>query len=328
MNSGKLRLSKRTPNENFLMSTEFLRWEEVPRETNISRERFESDYFSRQLPVVVSGKLSSWRALNEWSPEFLKEFYGDVSVHASLDIPERKDGSFQYWGSGVHWMPLNQFIDHIETSDELGSGYIRQSPSNFFADLNNYFDFDILLDMEGRNAGCGLWFGSKGTDSGVHWDTDSNILAHIYGKKHAILFAPSDSKYLYPYRDQIRWTSFSAFEPTFTSFPNARNATPYFVELNPGDALHIPRGWWHQVISLSTAISINCFFQPSCSFPHFMRSVAYAGPMHVAQTIRDFVTLGIFQKQLDARQIISDIPTGHFLYNIVRDAFARRLGKS
>lgn len=305
------------------MGSEFQNLETVPRKEDLSREKFEADYFARQHPVVVSGSLGSWRASSEWSPEFLRKTYGDVSVHASLEIPERRDSGFSYWGSEVNWMPLRDFVDHLESSSR--PCYIRQSRSTFFPNFEDFFDFTMFLDMEGRDPQYGLWFGSKGTDSGVHWDTESNILAHIYGRKRAILFAPSDSRYLCPYRSQIRWSPFNAFEPDFTLFPNARNATPYQVDLNPGDAIHIPRGWWHQIISLDTAISINCFFQPSCDFHHFVKSVARAGPMHVAQTARDFLMLGFFRSR-QKTDSVSDIPTGQFLYNVARTSLARRLG--
>ena len=302
------------------MKTGFTELRQVPRETEIARDRFEAEYFSHRMPVVMSGNIANWRALAEWSPQWLKDVYGDVKVHASLDIPERgKD--FSYWGANVRWMSLAEFVDHMTTSER--PCYIRQNRSTSFPDFDKYYDFESLLCMDGRSAQYGLWFGSKGTDSGVHWDTESNFLAQIYGRKRAILFAPYDSKYLYPYPDQIRWTSFNAFAPDFERFPRASKATPYLTELGPGDVVHIPRGWWHQFVSLDTAISMNCFFQPSCDVGHFMRSIVYAGPWHVARTARDFVMLGLFSAHPEGRPV-SDVPTGLFLYNIVRDFFARR----
>ena len=306
------------------MNSGFLQVEKVPRETDLSQERFETEYLPRRHPVIISGNMTGWRALDQWSPEWLKESYGDVEVHASLDIPERSD-DFSYWGSDVRWIQLGQFVDHMGTSDR--PCYIRQSPSRFFPNFAEYFDFDVFLTMEGRNAEFGIWFGSKGTDSGVHWDTESNFLAQIDGHKRAMLFAPSDSRYLYPYHDQVRWTSFNAFSPDFERFPKARKATPFLVELNPGEAIHIPRGWWHQFISLDVAISMNCFFQPSCGLSHFVKCISYGGPRHIAQTMRDFVMLGVFRSQKGVR-IISDVPTGQFLYNIVHGAIARRIGRA
>ena len=307
----------------FGLKPTFRELRQVPRETQITRDRFEAEYFSRRMPVVMCGEIARWPALAEWSPEWLKATYGDAKVHASLDIPERgKD--FSYWGSDVRWMPLAEFVDHMMTSER--PCYMRQNRSASFPDFDKYFDFESLLCMDGRSAQYGLWFGSKGTDSGVHWDVESNFLAQIYGHKKAILFAPHDAKYLYPYRDQIRWTSFSAFAPDFERFPRASKAIPYLADLGPGDVIHIPRGWWHQVVSLDVAISINCFFQPSCDLGHFMRSIVYGGPWHVARTARDFVMLGLFRTQQGVRTV-SDVPTGLFLYNIVHDFIARRFQK-
>ena len=88
--------------------------------------------------------MTGWRSLNEWSPEWLKNSYGDVEVHASLNIPERGD-DFSYWGSDVRWMPLAQFVDHMKNSDQ--PCYTRQAPSNLFPDFNAYFDFDDFLNL-------------------------------------------------------------------------------------------------------------------------------------------------------------------------------------
>lgn len=293
----------------------------LPREVNLPKERFCDEYFCRTKPVILCGNIGQWRALSEWSPEWLKEEYGNVKVHASLDIP-RRSTEFRYWGARAEWIPLGQFVDYILNNETVS--YTRQAPARFFPAFDDYYDFNVLLDMTGRQAEAGLWFGSKDTDSGVHWDTESNFLAQIYGHKRVILFPPENGRYLYSFTDQIRWTQFDAFKPDFEKFKNAKNATPYYGHLNPGEVIHIPRGWWHQFVSLDVAISINCFFQPSCDFTHFLRSAVAAGPRHLYQIAHDFVRYGML-KHAKKKRIISDVPTGEFLYRIVNTAIRRRL---
>ena len=290
------------------------------RETNISPDQFYENYFSKERPVILSGNMKSWSALSKWTPDFLKDVYGDIRVHASLNIQSRSEG-FKYWGNDVQWIRIAEYVDLLTTSS--GPCYTRQAPASLFPNFNSYYNFNNIIPMDGRLAQVGLWFGSKGTDSGLHWDTESNLLAQIYGSKRAILFHPSDIKYLSPYKNQIRWTEFDSFKPDFELHPDAAKATPYFVELLPGDIIHIPRGWWHHFISNETAISINCFFQPSCSLYFFIRSIATAGSESIAHTIKDFIILGILKLDTKTRQL-SDIPTGLYLYNIITESISRR----
>ena len=118
------------------MNSGFSNSREVPRETDIPRAQFETEYFSNQRPAIISGKMNRWRSFNEWSPEWLKKNYGDVEVHASLNIPERS-GDFSYWGSDVRWMPLAEFVDHMMKSDQ--PCYTRQAPSELFPNFDAHF---------------------------------------------------------------------------------------------------------------------------------------------------------------------------------------------
>lgn len=49
------------------------------------------------------------------------------------------------------------------------------------------------------------------------------------------------------------------FQPArIAAHPLARNVTPYDVELDPGDMLFIPIGWWHQVRALNFSVMLTC----------------------------------------------------------------------
>jgi len=50
-----------------------------------------------------------------------------------------------------------------------------------------------------------------------------------------------------------------AFDPDYEKFPFFKTVEPLVVELCPGDVLYIPKGWWHQVKSLDSTISIASF---------------------------------------------------------------------
>ena len=126
------------------------------------------------------------------------------------------------------------------------------------------------------------------------------------------------TKFLYGYSDQIRWSRFNAFEPDFDAHPKARKAKALTGVLNPGEAIHIPRTWWHQVRSLDSAISINCFFRPECSLWHFRAAICNSGPSAMLNVGADFVRLGLF-KRSPGNRLFADMPTGLYLYGFARD---------
>jgi hypothetical protein len=46
-------------------------------------------------------------------------------------------------------------------------------------------------------------------------------------------------------------------------FPNISEVTWCIAELNPGDVLYTPPGWWHHVTSVDASISVLVPFDPA-----------------------------------------------------------------
>ena len=78
-----------------------------------------------------------------------------------------------------------------------------------------------------------------------------------------VLFAPSDSEYLYPNTEK-RFEHVSQVKlnnPDLArSIPGFVNATRYHCLLEEGDLLYLTPYWWHHVTSLETSISVNYWF--------------------------------------------------------------------
>jgi len=294
----------------------------IPRVHNITPDVFERDYYSKQLPVIITGRLATWRAMSEWTPEGIKALWPDAVLHASLNLPVGRAPGHYKWSDHTRWMKVSEFVDAMATA--TSPCYMRQAPSEKLAGFEDFFDFGTLMDIKGREPKPNLWFGSTGTDSGLHWDAGMNFLAQIYGSKQIVLFAPGDTRNIYPFPDQIRWSGFNAIEPDFDAYPRARRASPITGVLGPGEAIFMPPTWWHQVRSLDAAISINCFFRPECSTAAFLAASAKTGVRSLATLARDFVWLGMFGKPYQAR-MFADVPTGLYLYNLFVSAWRRRL---
>tara|TARA_B100000929_G_C15434433_1_gene395857 strand:- start:516 stop:1079 length:564 start_codon:yes stop_codon:yes gene_type:complete len=105
-----------------------------------------------------------------------------------------------------------------------------------------------------------LFFGGENSKVFMHYDIDyANILHfHFHGKKQCILFPPSESKYLYkvPHalitREDINFNS-----PNFDKFPVLKKAKGYITELNHGETLYMPEGYWHHMTYLTAGFSMS-----------------------------------------------------------------------
>ena len=106
-----------------------------------------------------------------------------------------------------------------------------------------------------------FWMGAGGARTGWHLDHDFplNVLCHLYGRKRVWLASPDQTPAMYP-SDRYDpgavlssvnlWAASSDPEGTAARFPLYGSLRAERVVLSPGDALFIPRGWWHAAETL------------------------------------------------------------------------------
>eukprot|EP00163_Fabomonas_tropica_P022597 TRINITY_DN39392_c0_g1_i1.p1 TRINITY_DN39392_c0_g1~~TRINITY_DN39392_c0_g1_i1.p1 ORF type:complete len:109 (-),score=7.30 TRINITY_DN39392_c0_g1_i1:12-338(-) len=105
-----------------------------------------------------------------------------------------------------------------------------------------------------------MWFGPAGTVSPLHCDPYNNILCQVVGCKRIALFPPSCTPSLYPHsgEEQLANTSqVDYLQPDLARFPLFRKTTATELVLSAGQALYIPKGWWHWVQSETASISLS-----------------------------------------------------------------------
>jgi hypothetical protein len=91
-----------------------------------------------------------------------------------------------------------------------------------------------------------------------HFDLSSNIAAVVGGRRRFTLFPPDQVANLYvgPFEFNVSGLPISMVtvnSPDLERFPRFVEALRHArsAELEPGDAIYIPYGWWHQVESLT-----------------------------------------------------------------------------
>jgi hypothetical protein len=94
----------------------------------------------------------------------------------------------------------------------------------------------------------------------MHYDTENvhATVTEIYGDKEFVLYAPSDTPYLYPNPKQPNQSLLrDPHHADAERFPLFAKARQYRAVLRPGDMVFVPCGWWHTARALSPSISIG-----------------------------------------------------------------------
>ena len=118
---------------------------------------------------------------------------------------------------------------------------------------------------------CRLWIGSAGNCTPLHYDRCHGVLGQLTGTKRFVLVDPEDTSNVYPHSstspaahgsrvDVAAWANEATVADARTRFPKFERAVRYFVDLQPGDCLITPAGWWHDVTSTSPSISVTVPF--------------------------------------------------------------------
>ncbi|XP_066594097.1 HSPB1-associated protein 1 homolog isoform X2 [Prorops nasuta] len=118
------------------------------------------------------------------------------------------------------------------------------------------------LDKKGEDST--IWIGNKGAHTNCHQDSyGCNLVAQIHGRKQWLLFPPNSNNEIkpirVPYEESTIYSSYNFFCPTEDEETVLINKieNPRSVTLEAGDALLIPKGWWHYVESLDLSVSVN-----------------------------------------------------------------------
>lgn len=221
----------------------------------LNKKDFKSNFFNPQIPVVIKGGSKAMTAYKKWNFEYIKSVAGHIRVPLYDHRPVRHDEGF----NEPHYSMIMQ--DYINL--------LQSEPTNYRIFLWNLLKEAPILqrDFNYPNLGIGflkslpmLFFGGQHSYTFMHYDIDlANIFHYQFqGKKKVILFDQSQTPYLYkvPYslitREDIDFN-----KPDFEKWPLLKNAIGYITELDHGDMLYIPEGYWHYMKYETAGFSLS-----------------------------------------------------------------------
>jgi hypothetical protein len=250
----------------------------VERADDPGRVEFLDSFYSRNRPAVLTNVMNSWRALGCWSPEYLAAVVGDETV----EVMTRRDSDPDYEIHSSRHKERMSFAEYVGLV--VGGG----ETNDYYLVANNHFlshpragplfsDMHIFPQFLDGTRPCGsLWFGSAGTVTPLHHDLMNILLAQVSGRKRIVLISPDQTHLLY---NEVGVYSAADWErPDLERFPLLGRVRAKTVDLEPGEVLFIPVGWWHHVRSLDISISVSFtnFIWPN----HFdLRNPAAARPL-------------------------------------------------
>ncbi len=218
-------------------------------------------------PAILKGAIGEWPAVklglesDEALVEYLKAHDTGEQAGVYVGAPEI-EGNFFYTADmrGENFRhgptPIPMALDRLlqeRASATPYSVYVQSAPLSKhmpgFAAANR---LDLLPDVEPR-----IWIGNQAVTR-THYDLNHNVACVVAGRRRFHLFPPNQIANLYPGPFDrtiggVPVGMVDAENPDLDSYPRFREAQKVMVtaELEPGDALYIPYGWWHQVRSLS-----------------------------------------------------------------------------
>lgn len=218
-------------------------------------EEFIDRYFATGTPVVLTDFMSDWRVLGRWTPESLRDRFGDAEVEIvdGRDADPRCDENHAAHRRKTR---LGSYVDRVLAAPETNDFYMIAQNRNLQREpLVALFEdvvFPKYLDGDRAPYGSALWLGPAGTVTPLHHDTSSILFCQIHGRKRITLVSPFETALL----DAPRGV-YSNFDCEAQELaPELAHANRKVVELAPGDTLFIPVGWWHHVRALDVSISL------------------------------------------------------------------------
>lgn len=235
--------------------------EAIARRPGLDAERFFAEHYAAHRPVVLPGYAADWPA-RRWTPALLAERYGEVEVRITDDRESDPDYDMR---SAAHTrvVPLAAFVARVAGGGPSNDCYMvannRVLEDPALAGLMDDVPLDPRWFRVDRWRGCSaLWLGPAGTVTPLHHDTCNILFVQLYGRKRFRLVAPHETTLL----DGAR-SMYAAPDPEGDMGP----VRVLCVDLEPGDAIFLPVGWWHHVRALDVSISL--------AFTHFVKANRY-----------------------------------------------------
>ncbi|MEM7569892.1 MAG: cupin-like domain-containing protein [Pseudomonadota bacterium] len=228
---------------------------QIPVRENLAPEEFYRDYFNNYRPVLVKGWIDHWPAMTLWDTDYLEAKIGrDTPVQLQKDRDSRPD----YEAATLYLrekIPFGDIADHLRSGKPSNDMYVtaNNGAENVEAFKPIWPDFEAIdgIIKERTQNDSFVWIGPAGTVTPFHHDLTNNLLIQVKGRKEVVLVPSWEEAHMHT-NDRF----FSSLTPADMSFSDSAKLAAMKFVIGPGDALFIPVGWWHHIVSLEESYSV------------------------------------------------------------------------
>lgn len=232
-----------------------MKLEAIPRVSSITKEDFLEHYFKPQKPVVIESAVGHWPAIKKWNLAYMQQVAGDKTVPLYDDRPVNHEDGFNEPHAE---MKMAEYIDLLKREPTKYRIFLwnilKEVPL-----LQKDYDFpDFGLRLQKRLPM--LFFGGRDSYTFMHYDIDMANIFHFHfdGKKDVILFPQSETKYLYKVpHSLITHESIDFSAPDYKKWPALEKVSGYRTELQHGEVLYMPEGYWHYMKYITPGFSMS-----------------------------------------------------------------------
>lgn len=216
-------------------------------------DEFRWAHWYANTPLIVRGYLKQWPKPPVFDFQDLRNRFADVEIEVVQGREKLVRPDLQF-GDLRTKMNFADYIDLVLTAEGDGTYLVARNRVFEETPMGRLVqEIEPPTDLFGceshKSRGISLWLGPKGTHTKLHHDATNNFFCQVLGKKRISLIPPA--------------ATFIADAATGYYAAHATNEVRqidstlvYDVELEPGDGLFIPVGWWHEVWSLSPSLSL------------------------------------------------------------------------
>lgn len=242
------------------------RLKEIERAELTSSEQFRRVVVEACRPVVMRGLVSHWPAVqaSSRSPEDFRNYLAqfDAGGQTEAFIGEPRIAGKYYYNDDLKGFNFERtrmrFIDAlgaiVSTLDQPGSPTVYVGSVAVDQYLPG-FSAQNALPILGSEIAARIWLGHASVVS-PHYDAFDNVACVVAGTRRFTLYPPEaiDRLYVGPIDNTMAGQPVSlaaSAAPDDEKFPRFRELRDQALtaELEPGDAIYMPKLWWHKIES-------------------------------------------------------------------------------
>ncbi|MET3130029.1 hypothetical protein AAKU55_000270 [Oxalobacteraceae bacterium GrIS 1.11] len=258
---GATRLNNRLAKRDWVLDIQCklnrLRAPQIARRHCLSPEEFLADYYSVNQPVIITGMMDDWPAMQKWSLDYFQDHFAEREVE--VQFGRNADEHYEL-NSIAHKrkMAFGAYVDLVRQCGSSNDFYMtanndslnRQALTELWGDIGQLPQY--LRQGEERSGF--FWFGPAGTVTPFHHDLTNNFMAQVMGRKRLRIIPACEVAHVYNQRHCFSQVDGRNID--LQRFPEMAKVQVLECVLEPGEILFLPVGCWHFVEGLDVSATV------------------------------------------------------------------------